>query len=110
MNHALFPKCLVCKASIRNLRFGRLYCSNKCRQKAYRDRTFTPVGAPVHHDRNHKPKRRNAGTPPLRKPARPTHQAGSDPKPPEVSKPTSKRKPNKTRRPAGKRNAAKRPK
>lgn len=65
----LFPnKCLVCGKKFHSRRNASSYCSNAHRQKAYRDKTYTPHPAPVQDSRNHrrlakstKPRRKTQG-------------------------------------------------
>lgn len=46
--------CLTCRAKFQSPRRYASYCSNACRQKAYRDGTYTPHPAPVQDGRNHR--------------------------------------------------------
>lgn len=94
----LFPnRCLVCRVKFHSKRNAASYCSNAHRQKAYRDKTFTPHRAPIQDSRNHR--RLAKPTKPRRKKGTGTRAPASRNAPPAAHRRPgrAKRTPNKTR-------------
>lgn len=93
------PTCLVCGASIRTDNPYRLYCSNACRQAAYRAKAATPRQAPVHKVRN-KTQRTTRHVLDRQQAARDRRRNGrTRTKAKRPQDPRTKRTPNKRRRP-----------